>query len=180
MDRSIQLSKQVPVVAEAEVVVAGGGISGVVAAIAAAREGADVILIDRYGCLGGNIGPGMFSGGSNAIVHTFPNALPEGLKGIAGEMVHRIEGYCEHRLGYHYFKDNQAVSYVLFKMMEESNVRLMLNTWVGDPIMAGNRVTGLFVENKSGTEAVSAKIVIDATGDADVAARAGVPTDPNA
>lgn len=178
MTETYELRKQVSVVAEADVVVAGGGMAGVVAAITAARNGASVVLIDRYGCLGGNIGPGMFSGGSNAIAHGFPNAMPEGLKGVAGEVVHRCEGYCEGRLGHDYFKDSQAVAYVLFCMMEENNVRLMLNTFVADPMMEGEHLIGLLVESKSGTQAVRAKVVVDATGDADVAARAGAPTDP--
>jgi len=63
MNELIQLNKLVTVIAEADVVVAGAGISGSIAAIAAAREGADVILIERYGCPGGNMGPGMFAGG---------------------------------------------------------------------------------------------------------------------
>ena len=179
MGEMIQLSKPVPVVAETDVVVAGSGISGSIAAVAAAREGADVILIDRYGCLGGNLGPGMFSGGVVHLVLHYPRVMPEGLRGIPGEFLNRCEGYAGHQLGHDYFKDSQAVSYVLFRMMEESNVRLMLNTWVCDPVMAGDRVAGLFIENKSGTQAVKAEVVIDATGDADVAARAGVPTDPN-
>jgi len=180
MSETVQFCKQVPVVAEADIVVAGSGISGSIAALAAAREGADVVLIDRYGSLGGNMGPGMFSGGVVHLVLHYPNVMPEGLRGIPAEFLDRCEGYAGHQLGHDYFKDSQAVSYVLLKMMEENNVRLMLNTWVGDPIMDGNCVTGLFVENKSGTQAVKAKVVIDATGDADLATRAGVPTDPNA
>ncbi len=179
MSESIQFSKQIPVVANTDVVVAGSGISGSIAALAAAREGADVILIERYGCLGGNMGPGMFSGGVVHLVLHHPNAMPEGLRGIPGEFINRCEGYAGHQLGRDYFRDSQVVSYVLFKMMEECNVQLMLNTWVCDPIMENNHIKGLFVEGKSGTQAVRAKVVIDATGDADVAARAGVPTDPN-
>ena len=177
MTETYEICKQVPVVAEADVVVAGGGMAGAVAAITAARNGASVVLIDRYGCLGGNIGPGMFSGGSNAIAHGFPNAMPEGLKGVAGEVVHRCEGYCEGLLGHDYFKDSQAVAYVLFRMMEENNVRLLLNTFVTDPLMEGERIVGLVVENKSGAQAVRGQVIVDATGDADVAARAGAPTD---
>jgi hypothetical protein len=179
MSESIQLSKQIPVAARADVIVAGAGISGSVAALAAAREGANVILVERYGCLGGNMGPGMFSGGVVHLVLHYPNVMPEGLRGIPGEFLNRCEGYASHQLGHDYFRDSQVVSYVLLKMMEEWNVQLMLNTWVCDPIMENNHITGLFVESKSGTQAVRAKVVIDATGDADVAARAGVPIDPN-
>ena len=137
----IRLNKQVPVIAEADVVVAGAGISGSIAALAAAREGADVILIERYGCLGGNMGPGMFAGGVVHLVLHYPHVMPEGLRGIPGEFLNRCEGYAGHQLGRDYFKDSQVVSYILFKMMEECNVRLMLNTWVCEPIMEGERIT---------------------------------------
>ena len=180
MANTVRISKDVPVVADVDVIVAGSGIAGSIAALAAARNGARTLLIDRFGCLGGNMGPGMFSGGVLHLCLHQPEAMHEGLKGIPGEFINRAEGYGGGQLGHDYFKDSQAVSYVLFRMMEESNVELMLNTFVADPILDGDRVVGLTMENKSGTQAVTAKVVIDATGDADVAARAGVPTDPGA
>ena len=69
------------------------------------------------------------------------------------------------------------VSYVWTRMMQEAGVRLMLNTRAGDPIMEGRCVVGLGGENKNGTQAIRARAVVDATGDADVAARAGAPID---
>ena len=177
MATHIEFNKKIPVVLETDVIVAGGGLAGSVAAITAARNGGQVVVVDRFGYLGGNIGPGMFSGGTNAIAHGFPNAMPDGLKGIAGEVVHRCEAYCDGLLGFDYFRDSQAVAYVLNRMMEENGVKVLLNTFVVDPIMNGKRITGLVVENKSGSQAIKSKTVIDATGDADVASRAGAPMD---
>ena len=77
----------------------------------------------------------------------------------------------------HYFRDSQVISHVWLEMMQESGVKLMFNTLAADPILEGCRITGLLIENKSGTQAVMADVVIDATGDADVAARAGAPVD---
>lgn len=177
MADSSRCEKDVPVVADVDVIVAGAGVAGITAALAAARDGANVMLIDRFGYLGGNMGPGIFSGGIVHLTLNYPFAMMEGLKGIAGELIDRCEGYCDGRLAHHYYRDHEVVSYVCFKMMEENNVQLMLNTFVSDPIMEDNEVKGLFVENKSGRQAVRAKVVIDATGDADVAFRAGADMD---
>ena len=178
MAATVKVTREVPVVRDVDVIVAGAGIAGVAAAIAAAREGAQVLLIERFGYLGGNMGPGMFSGGWLHLALDQPLAMPDRLKGIPGEIVNRIEGFTGRHLGDNYFKDHQATAYVLFKMMDENNVEVMLNTYVADPIIERGAVTGLIVENKSGTQAVKAKVVIDCTADADVAFRAGCPTAP--
>ena len=171
-------SKDVPVAAEADVVVAGGGISGMFAALAAARGGAKTVLIDRFGALGGNMGPGMYAGGTVFR----PHAVEGGYSGVIGEFNDRLTG--EVRSGTPNYPDvSHAVSYVMSQMMKEAGVRLMLSTYVADPIMDGQRICGLFVENKSGRQAVTAKVVVDATGNADLAYRAGAPvirqTDPS-
>lgn len=174
---SVTFTKTVPVVAEADVVIAGGGIAGCVAAVTAARNGARVILVERFGALGGNMGPGLFSGGVVHLALVNPNAMPEGLLGIPGEFLSRCGAYVNGQLGHDYFADSQVVSYVWLKMMEENNVGLMLNACVSAPILEDGRVAGLIVETKSGSQAVKAKVTIDATGDADVAFLAGCPMD---
>lgn len=174
----IPYSKQIPLTASVDVLVAGAGIAGCIAALTAARNGADVMLVDRFGSLGGNMGPGMFSGGVLHLSLHFPETMPGGLQGIPGEFLNRCGAFTDGQLGHHYHKESEVVSYVWLKLMEENNVRLMLNTTAGDPIMEGNRVTGMFLENRLGTQAVKAKVVIDATGDADVAFRTGAPTHP--
>jgi hypothetical protein len=177
MSQTVEVRKTVPVVADVDVLVAGGGIAGSMAALAAARDGARTAIVERFGTLGGNMGPGMFSGGTLHLAIGLPMAMPQRLTGIPGEFVDRCGGYCDGRLGHDYFRDSQVVSYVWLRLMEENNVRLFLNTFAADPIMEGRRIVGLTVENKSGTQAIRAKVVIDATGDADVAFRAGAPTD---
>ena len=177
MSAQIQIVKSVPIIADVDVLVAGGGIAGATAAVTAAKEGAETMLVDRFGRLGGNMGPGMMSGGIT-LTYIHPKAMSHGLTGTPGEFIARCETYLNAPLLMdHYFRDSQIISYVWSQMMQESGVQLLLNTFVTDPIMEGDRVAGLVVENKSGAQAIRAKVVIDATGDADVAARAGAPVD---
>lgn len=161
--------------ADVDVLVAGAGIAGCCAAVAAARDGARTMLVDRFGILGGNMGPGMMSGGVVHLALGYPQAMMGGLKGIPGEFLNRCEGYADGQVGHQHLRDSQVASYIWLKMMEENRVRLLLNTYVCDPLMEGDRVAGVVVESKSGTQAIRAKVVIDATADADVAARAGAP-----
>lgn len=173
MADTVKINKSVDVVAEVDVLVAGGGIAGCLAAVAAARAGAKTMLVDRFGYLGGNMGPGMFSGG---VLHL---ALGHDLEqlgrigGIAGEFLNRAEGSADHLLGRDYFRDSQVVAYIWQRMMEESGVELLLNSVVTDPIMEGRTVRGLIIETRSGAVAVRAKVTIDATGNAEVGKRAG-------
>ena len=179
--------KQVPVVYDVDVVVAGGGVAGIFAAIAAAREGAETVLLERFGYPGGNIGPGMIAGGSlsgGSIRH-----LRGGFTGIPREFVERhmeLGGGCvpdSSNLGdvspsphpSDYLKDSNIAVHVALEMLEESGVKCLFSTFVAGSILEGDRVCGVFVENKAGRQAVKARVVIDATGEADLAMRAGAP-----
>jgi hypothetical protein len=174
-------AKNVPVAYDVDVVVAGGGISGVFAALAAAREGARTVLIDRFGYVGGSFGPGMMSQQGPISEHGDAPA-----SGPAGDPVKGGLAGLPKEFGREYFAlgpstperflaDSNKAAYVALKMLKEAGVTLMLSTYIADPIMEGNMVRGVFVENKSGRQAVKAKVVIDATGEADVARRAGTP-----
>ena len=182
MGHVVEPQKNVPIAQEADVVVAGGGVSGIIAAIAAARAGAKTVLVDRFGAPGGNIGPGMLVGGS---LTGWPGRSIDG--GICGIVREFIETHGDKGGGSvppfsagHYMKDSYVASYVATKMLTESGVELMLSAYAADPILDGTRVAGLYVENKSGRQAIPAAVVIDATGEADVARRAGAPVNyPN-
>ena len=174
MKNAIELRKDVPVIGETDVLVVGAGISGSAAAVTAAREGAGTLVVDRFGYPGGNMGPGMVGGAPDLEL---PDDMKKGMPGVPGEFVRRCEARSGAPLLSHYFRDSQVISYVWTQMMQEAGVRCLFNTYAGDPIMDGSRITGLFVENKKGKGAIRAKTVIDATGDADVAARAGAPMD---
>jgi hypothetical protein len=182
MDTVFESASEVPVVYDVDVAVAGAGVSGIFAAIAAARMGASVLLVDRFGAVGGNIGPGMIVNGH--MVSGSPHeklgyecTIYPKLYGIPREFLDRYialgGGSIPPRVSENYARDASIASYVAHRMLEESGVRLLLSTFICDPILDGNTVRGLFVENKSGRQAVRAKVVIDGTGEADVARRAG-------
>lgn len=175
-------ARDVPVVYDVDVVVAGGGISGVFAALASAREGAKTVLIERFGAVGGSFGPGMNSQegaladhSRDEMVKGAPNDAVKGdVVGLPKEFAD-LYFSLEPNTPSRFLADSNKASYVAMKMLKEAGVTMMLSAYVSDPVMEGNRVRGVFVENKSGRQAVKAKIVIDATGEADVSRRAGAP-----
>ena len=175
-------AKKVPVGFNGDVVVVGSGIAGSFAALGAARSGADTLLIERFSSPGGNMGPGMIVGGN---LTGWPiKIIRRGFAGIPAEFLERhaaagggsIPPYSDGR----YVGDSNIASAVLLKMMEEEGVRQLFSTFASDPILesSGNgrtRISGLFIENKSGRQVVKARVVIDATGEADLARRGGIP-----
>lgn len=176
-------SKHIPVAYDVGVAVVGGGVSGVFAALASARFGASTVIIDRFGSLGGNIGPGMCPPGAGLFSTPPKEGVPKeyiygGTTGIPREFAERyrdLGGGASPLRKIHHLRDPNIASYVVMKMMKETGVELMLSTYAADPIMVADTVCGVFVENKSGRQAVKAGVVIDATGEADVARRAGIP-----
>jgi len=182
-------NKQTPVRLECDVIVAGGGTSGMVAAIAAARNGAKVVLIERNGFLSGTMinGAGPLHSFFN-LYKAFPGAEKiQVVQGIPDEIIKRLEeknacfGHLEQEMGYAYDSTATIVQWeivksVMFDMMEEAGVKLLLHTLVSDVVMENNQAKGVIIESKSGREAILAKIIIDTTGDGDVAYRAGVPS----
>ena len=175
-------AKQVPVVYDVDVAVAGAGVAGVIAALAAARQGADTLIIDEFSSVGGNIGVGLWAGGSFHLGLHYsspsglnPDAFPNGIGGIPAEFADRILQGEDRMLGEGYFRDAQAQKAVAVQMLEEAGTKMLLSAFVSDVLMDGNKVCGLLVETKSGTLAVKSKVAIDCTGTADVADRAGAP-----
>ena len=184
MSYATEPEKRSRVVYDADVAVAGAGVSGVFAAIAAARNGARTVLVERFGSVGGNIGPGMIvqghmiGGRAHETVDYESTVYPK-LYGIGREFVDRYVALGGRNIPPsttpNYPGDASVAGFVALCMLEESGVHLLLSTYVADPILDGNRVGGLFVENKSGRQAVTAHVVIDATGEADVARRTPAP-----
>ncbi len=182
----IHESRQTPVNYTCDVLVAGGGTAGVVAAIAAARNGAKTILVDRYGYLGGTLlnGAGPLHSFYN-LYKAFPGAPKVQLvKGIPEEIVNRMiaaggsPGHLEQETGGNSDSvitmiDWEIFKEVIFDMMEEAGVEVLLHTMVVDAVMEGSTIKGVIIEGKSGREAILAKTVIDTTGDGDVSKYAG-------
>ena len=184
MDYVTEPAQSIPVLYDVDVVVAGAGPAGFCAAIAAARSGASTVLIDRFGSVGGNIGPAhivqghMISSRAHEKVGYECCVYPK-LYGIGREFIDRYVSLGGASIPPHsernYLTDSAIAGQAALKMLEESGVKLLLSTWAANPILNGNRVRGLFVEGKSGREAVRARVVIDATGEADVARRTPAP-----
>lgn len=165
-----------------DVVVVGGGTSGVAAAIAAARAGAKTILVERLGVLGGQMnvsGPPGF-----AYAYMFNPRGEQIIAGIMEETHGRLlkEGHAvphatpDFRVGYSFsLVDPDYWGLLVFEMMTENDVHLLLHSLFVDVLKSGDSVTGVVVENASGRQAVLGKVVVDCTGEGHVAARAGAP-----
>jgi ribulose 1,5-bisphosphate synthetase/thiazole synthase len=172
-------TREIPVVADVDVIVCGGGPGGFPAAIAAARHGARTLLIERYGFLGGLATAGLVV---PMLAHTASEShtpIVEGLLREVTERMHALNGAptwdeALQKRGIAF--DAEALKIVLDEMCQEAGVQLMLHTYVADVVKDGDAIAAVIVENKSGRQAVTGKIVIDATGDADVAYHAGAPT----
>ncbi len=152
--------RQTPIIAERDVIVCGGGPAGIAAAVAAARAGARVQLIEVHGCLGGVWTAGMLS---HIIDYT-------NKAGIMAEIMERLEAHgCK---GPDY--DVEVMKLVLDQLCAEAGVRVRLHTRVVAAFRAvPGRLTHAITESKSGREGWQAKIFVDATGDGDLAALAG-------
>jgi len=204
-------AREIEICREADVVVVGGGPGGIGAALSAARSGADTVLVERYGHLGG-----MATGGLVTIIPNLSDINGEQqITGICQELVDRLDardatdypkkegwGSTDEKLVQHYIDANLAWFYIrddlnigrkrvlytalidpeimkceLNNMMEEAGVKLYLHSWGAWPIVEENTVKGVIIENKSGRQAILAKVVIDSTGDGDLLQPAGAECD---
>ena len=165
--------RQIPVLAETDVLVIGGGPAGTAAAIAASRTGAETYLVERYNHLGG-----LWTGGlvlpllSTHAIDKQKNRK-QVIFGIGGEMAKRLKDLGMSINEINPVVDPEAAKYVLEEMIREAGVKMLYHTWGTNVIMDGNTIKGVFVESKSGRLAVLAKIVIDCTGDGDIFHLAG-------
>jgi len=156
-------ARETPVVADVDVVVAGGGPAGLGAAIAAARAGAGTLLIERYGFLGG-----MWTAG---LVNPLFDYANKG--GIAQELVDTLARRNAFKMGKRHTFDPEMMKHVLDEMVLGAGAEILFHSPVVASVVEDRTVRGVIVENKGGRRAVLAKVVIDCTGDGDAAARAG-------
>jgi hypothetical protein len=191
-------SRDLNVCAEADVVVVGGGPGGHSAEVAAARTGARVALLERYGHLGG-----MATGGIVIqIPHMSDGSTEQQIAGLCQEWIDRLQplngvlvprkedkgstdprlvSYWKRfagnvnrgRIEYTAWVDPELTKCILNDMVDEANIKLYLHSWGVRAIAEEGRVKGVIFESKSGRQAVMGKVIIDGTGDGDLLSSAG-------
>jgi ribulose 1,5-bisphosphate synthetase/thiazole synthase len=170
-------ARPVDVVLETDVLVVGSGPGGLAAALAAARAGATTALIDRNGCFGGNITQVGVEG--FAWYRREQTVDCEGI-GIEFEQRAKAMGAAmPEPQSLSQALDAEMFKWVADVLVEEAGIRPLLHRLAVSPIVEGGVVKGVITESKAGREAILARRVIDATGDADIAARAGAPVRKN-
>ncbi len=161
---TVSYTREIPVYKRFDVIVCGAGPAGICAAVAAARQGAKVALLERYGVPGGNltcghVGPilGMVGKG------TMRDELMALLEVPDNDMIGRV-GVAH---------DMQRAKTVLTEFIHHENIEVYLQTMAADALVEDHRITGVVISTKEGLLALEGKVVVDATGDGDVAAFAG-------
>jgi hypothetical protein len=168
--------RDIPVMKETDVLVVGGGPSGIMAALAAVEDGLNVTLIESRSFVGGNMTIGLpilgFLGQKgNQIIKGLPQKLIDRLKAVQASSEHRP---CPLHMSLT-LVEPEAVKTVALEMLVEARVDLLFYTFLAGVVMERDELKGAIIESKAGRQVILAKTVIDCNGDADVAFRAGVP-----
>jgi len=167
-------ARSVDVIHDTDVLVVGSGPAGLAAALAAARTGVQVTLVERYGCYGGNI---TTVGVEGMAWYRHEETIEA--NGIGRELEDRayaMGAAVPESQSMSYEIDAEGFKVVADTLVAEAGIDGMLHRTFVAPVMDGDAITGIITESKAGREAILAKRVIDATGDADIAHRAGAPT----
>ena len=193
-----EAARDIPIFAETDVLVVGGGPAGTTAAIAAGRLGADVMLVERYNHLGG-----LSTGGLVLWIDRMTDWTGRRvIAGVACDYLDRLPkeavmgpsrsdwGSKDEATAAYWRKhsaafkgivtysptiDPEALKTLSMQMTLEEKVRLLFHAWAVEPIVEEGAMRGAIFESKEGRQAIRAKVVIDTTGDADLLARAGLP-----
>ncbi|MCI8442682.1 MAG: FAD-dependent oxidoreductase [Provencibacterium sp.] len=191
MKKYLEPARELDIYGEYDVIVVGGGVAGMSAAIAAGRSGVKTLIIEQFPYFGGTATASLMANIVGYRNQVEPNSV-QTTRGIGEEIILRlidIGGAVKSRnayaseprsdkkgdLSYNYAFDTEKFKLVALQMVREAKVDILFHTYFCDVIKEGEAVCGILFENKSGRQAAYAKTVIDASGDGDVAFRAGVP-----
>ncbi len=191
MNGYLEPAREIPVYASYDVVVVGGGCAGFAAAVAAARNGARTVILERFPYFGGTATASLMANIVGTRNQVEPNEL-QVCKGIGEELIlgmlarggasvtknaykSKERGNTKGDLSYSYAFDTEIFKKVTLEMVQEAGCDILFHVFFSDVIMEDGALKGVIIESKSGRLAIMGKVIIDATGDADVAARAGVP-----
>lgn len=163
MKTIVEKARETPIAHEVDVLVLGGGPAGFGAALSAGREGARVMLMEQSGEIGGVATSGLMS--------HWTGATKGGL--FAETIAATSKAYTPLDLDYFPLINHEYLKNWMIDQLEQANVDIHLYTHAVEPIMEGNRIVGVLSESKEGRTATLAKVVVDATGDGDIAAKTG-------
>ncbi len=173
-----------------DVIVVGGGPAGMCAAIAAAREGAGVVLVEQANACGGMATQGLVGPFMTCYDRQAKTMI---IRGLFEEIVERMvrRGYAIHPsqvhagtcftswivLGHEHVTpfEPEGLKLIMDEMIQEAGVKVLYHTCFLRPLMERDRIAGVLVSSKKGLEVIEGKVVIDCTGDGDVAQRCGAP-----
>ncbi|MFQ6040108.1 MAG: FAD-dependent oxidoreductase [Candidatus Poribacteria bacterium] len=189
MKKYLEPAKEIDIFGEYDVIVVGGGTAGLSAAIASGRNQAKTLLVEQFAYLGGTATASLMININGFRNQVEPDSV-QTVKGIGQEIIlelHKLNGFGKSpyqqkeydiekgELSYSYCVDPEKFKYVTLKLVHEAGVDILFHTYFSDVIMEYDDLKGIIVENKSGRGALFAEVVVDASGDGDVAARAGAP-----
>lgn len=158
-------AKELPIAGEYDVIVAGSGPAGTAAAVMAGRMGAKVLIIEWNNAIGGISTSGMMSHWTGSVTSPmYTEILQRSADMNEGEQKGKIQQ----------FINPENLKSVYLDMLKDANVDVLLYTFVCGVVMEGDQLTGVITESKSGRRVFRSKVVVDGTGDGDVAAFAGV------
>jgi hypothetical protein len=170
-------ARRLPILAEADVCVIGGSCTGVFAAVRAARLGASVVLVERSNCFGGVATNGLVLVWHSLLDTEYRRPI---IAGLTHEVIDRLgtRGAAEMQPGSADVGcrlNTEELKIELDLLVKEHRILPMLHTLGCQPLMDGGRIVAVVVENKDGRGAIRARMFVDASGDGDMAVRAGVP-----